>query len=602
MMLGVWYLASLAIGVGLGALAAIVFRLVVPAGTTGKYWNDVGGAVRGLLHGAEEQFWKSYFGLIRRSLGYVGRQLVALAAATLPLILAFHFAAPVMSASWDAGGRLEVHPEAAGRVIDGGQRSASSGSRTRLLSLSGGREVTLPGKPGSIAVCANTSRPCKALYGIGFTVVPVDPEMLPVSRPIIIRTAHDDWNPFWPYLNDPEFLLFLGMSLPWLLVPLLRRRTDPDSDRPLQISGIDFALSQIATAGAGVVKRIGDLEANWNRPRLRASTIDRPVFIAGLARSGTTILLEKLSRIDGVATHRYRDFPFVMAPIYWSRFVALFGTGQNPKERPHHDSIFITRESPEAFEEPIWQHFFSRLHDPGSSQVLTAADRNAAFDEFFRLHIQKILLLRRGNRYVSKGNYNLTRIPYLASLFPDAFFLVPIRHPLTHVESLTRQHKLFCSYAALDERVGPYLRAVGHYEFGPDRSPIFVDPIGTARTLDFWRSSNDAAGYAQQWSDLYGLVLGLRRSDNGLRQRVRVVRFEDLTADPVRELGDIVEFAGLCARRAADSLAAGIAAPVRLDAIESGSTNCWQIVESVASAYGYTMDPRELRRCDWTIS
>ena len=44
-MLGIWYLAALAIGVGLGALAAIVFRVVVPAGTTGKYWNDV--AMRG---------------------------------------------------------------------------------------------------------------------------------------------------------------------------------------------------------------------------------------------------------------------------------------------------------------------------------------------------------------------------------------------------------------------------------------------------------------------------------------------------------------------------------------------------------------------------
>src|SRR5688572_22529992 len=105
-MLVIWYLAALGIGVGLGALAAMVFRAVVPAGTTGKYWNDVAGAVQGLMHGAEEQFWKSYFGLIRCSLLYVGRQLGALAAATLPLILVFHFAAPVMSAAWDAGGRL----------------------------------------------------------------------------------------------------------------------------------------------------------------------------------------------------------------------------------------------------------------------------------------------------------------------------------------------------------------------------------------------------------------------------------------------------------------------------------------------------------------
>jgi len=594
----IWYLAALTIGVGLGALAANVFRVVVPAGTTGRFWNDVARAVQGLMHGAEEQFWKSYFGLIRRSIVYIGRQLIALAAATLPLILAFHIAGPAVSAIWDADGRLEVHPASAGTVVADKQPDTSGGP-SRLLSLSGGRTVALPSKPGSVAVCAATDWRCKALYAIGFTVVSVEPATMPHS-PVIVRTAHDDWNPLWPYLNDPEFLLFLGMSISWLLVPFFGGKSKPGSDGALQISGIDFALSQVATAGAGVVKWIGDLEGNWNARRLRATTIDRPVFIAGLARSGTTILLEKLSRIDGVATHRYRDFPFVMAPIYWGRFVALFGKGEAPKERPHQDSILITRESPEAFEEPIWQHFFPRLHDPVSMQILTVADRNAAFDDFFRLHVRKILLLRKGDRYVSKGNYNLTRIPYLASLFPDALFLVPIRHPLTHVRSLTRQHRLFCSYATLDERVGPYLRAVGHYEFGPARAPICVDRLGTERTVECWKAGNDSAGYAQQWADLYGFVLELLRFDSDLRKRVRVIRFEDLTADPTRELGGIVEFTGLCSGQAATSLAADIAAPADRDSLDIDSTRCWQLVESVATVYGYTMQSTELRPCDLT--
>ena len=287
---------------------------------------------------------------------------------------------PAVSAIWDADGRLEVHPASAGTVVADTTRHIRRPSR--LLSLSGGRTVALPRKPGSVAVCAATDWRCKALYAIGFTVVSVEPATMPLSRPVIVRTAHDDWNPFWPYLNDPEFLLFLGMSMAWLLVPFFGGKSKPGSDGALQISGIDFALSQAATAGAGVVKRIGRPGGNWNARRLRATTIDRPVFIAGLARSGTTILLEKLSRIDGVATHRYRDFPFVMAPIYWGRFVALFGKGQGPKERPHQDSIFITRESPEAFEEPIWQHFFPRLHDPASMHILTAADRNRGVRRF----------------------------------------------------------------------------------------------------------------------------------------------------------------------------------------------------------------------------
>ena len=87
--------------------------------------------------------------------------------------------------------------------------------------------------------------------------------------------------------------------------------------------------------------------------------IDWPIFVAGLARSGTTILLELLSSIPSVAAHQYRDFPFVMTPALWQRFTSIFSSGKNiALERPHRDGIFITRESPEAFEEPIWQYFF----------------------------------------------------------------------------------------------------------------------------------------------------------------------------------------------------------------------------------------------------
>jgi hypothetical protein len=41
----------------------------------------------------------------------------------------------------------------------------------------------------------------------------------------------------------------------------------------------------------------------------------------------------------------------------------------------------------------------------------------------------KVVLLRGGARYVSKGNYNAARIAYLARLFADAKFVVPIREP-----------------------------------------------------------------------------------------------------------------------------------------------------------------------------
>ena len=58
--------------------------------------------------------------------------------------------------------------------------------------------------------------------------------------------------------------------------------------------------------------------------RLDAIPIDRPIFVTGLARSGTTILLTVLSRSAGVATHRYRDFPFLDIPLLWNWFQDRF--------------------------------------------------------------------------------------------------------------------------------------------------------------------------------------------------------------------------------------------------------------------------------------
>src|SRR5690606_8102595 len=122
--------------------------------------------------------------------------------------------------------------------------------------------------------------------------------------------------------------------------------------------------------------------------------------------------------------------------------------------------------------------------DPGASHVLTPEHANPEFDAFFAEHVRKILLVRGKPRYVSKGNYNVARLAYLARLFPDARFVIPVRHPVTHVESLVRQHALFSGYSRDDARVPEYLRAAGHYEFGPQRVPINVDAATTRCVLD----------------------------------------------------------------------------------------------------------------------
>ena len=83
---------------------------------------------------------------------------------------------------------------------------------------------------------------------------------------------------------------------------------------------------------------------------------DNNVFVSGLARSGTTILLNAIYGSNEFASLSYQDMPFVLAPNLWSK---LFFKKQenNLIERAHGDGIRVSAESPEAFEEVFWMTF-----------------------------------------------------------------------------------------------------------------------------------------------------------------------------------------------------------------------------------------------------
>src|SRR3546814_12623476 len=66
-------------------------------------------------------------------------------------------------------------------------------------------------------------------------------------------------------------------------------------------------------------RRIGDLETRQFGRALDGIAICAPLFVCGLARSGSTILLESLAAHPDTVTHRYRDYPGVLAPIFWDR-------------------------------------------------------------------------------------------------------------------------------------------------------------------------------------------------------------------------------------------------------------------------------------------
>lgn len=305
-------------------------------------------------------------------------------------------------------------------------------------------------------------------------------------------------------------------------------------------AGEDFAvdasshlLGMVAERFDGTLKALGRLETRLLEDQL--GPVEKPVYVTGLARSGSTMLLEILGWQPGVVTHRYRDFPMLHVPVLWNRFLSYAGGKEDtPRERAHRDGIVITRESPEAFEEVLWMSFFRDLHDETRSSVLDADTRHPEFENHYRDHIRKLLLLRGGQRYVSKGNYNVTRLGYLLRMFPDARFVVPVRNPYWHVASLMKQHKLFIAGQTRHPRARAHLARAGHFEFGLDRRAIHTgDGAAVQRVLECWREGRDVEGWARYWSLIYDFVLRLLATDRALAEATLIVSYEHLCSAPV---------------------------------------------------------------------
>jgi hypothetical protein len=307
------------------------------------------------------------------------------------------------------------------------------------------------------------------------------------------------------------------------------------------VSGSMAFFSQLICENPGVWRALGKLESSILADTLEKISITKPVYVAGLARSGSTILLELLNEIPGVVSHRYKDFPPVFTPYAWNTLLRYMATDTaKPTERAHKDGIMVTLDSPEAMEEPLWMSFFPHAHDPGQSNVINPGDADDGFAEFYTAHIKKLLAVHQGDRYLAKANYQITRLEYLLQLFPDARFVLPVREPAAHIASLMKQHDLFTRGQAANERARKHLRRVGHYEFGLDRAPINTgNNAATAEVIALWQNGEEVLGWARYWNQIYTYIANRLENNPQLAKASQLVIFEQLCTKPALILGDL---------------------------------------------------------------
>lgn len=304
---------------------------------------------------------------------------------------------------------------------------------------------------------------------------------------------------------SPVFLITSGALA--ILAFFVPRRKRPEKT---DYSALDRCLHRVAFKTYAAQVSLADLEDRLFARQLATCKADRPVFISSLPRAGTTLLLECCAKVQEFASHCYRDMPFVLLPCLWNRFSAMFQRTGKLRERAHGDGMLIDFDSPEALEEVLWKEFWKQHYR--SDRIIPWQDEdNDEFTEFFRSHMRKIILLRRGHgqdahgaRYVSKNNLNIARIRILRQLFPDSVIVVPFREPLHHAASLLEQHRNFLRIHKEDPFASEYMRAIGHFDFGQNLCPIDFDNWLDKRTS---KEAKELVFWLEYWVASYRYLL-----------------------------------------------------------------------------------------------
>ncbi|WP_219895139.1 sulfotransferase [Aquisediminimonas profunda] len=240
------------------------------------------------------------------------------------------------------------------------------------------------------------------------------------------------------------------------------------------------------------------------------------VFVCGLARSGTTILMREIYATAQFGSLTYADMPFVLAPNLWAKLSNNHGKQSQKSERAHGDGIDVDNQSPEALDEVYWRIFDGPTY-VGTDALMPhtpSKELIAGYEDLIRLVLRKT----GKTRYLSKNNNNILRIGSLSAAMPEAHFLIPVRHPLDQAQSLWKQHRRFLDAPRFTQS---YMTWLGHHEFGATHRPFRFSSIitGDPNGIDYW---------LRNWISAYA---ALARVEEDAKNMV-FVPFEDLNSKP----------------------------------------------------------------------
>ncbi|MFS4448783.1 sulfotransferase family protein [Maribacter sp. 2307UL18-2] len=259
------------------------------------------------------------------------------------------------------------------------------------------------------------------------------------------------------------------------------------------------------------------------------------IFISGLARSGTTALMNKIFFSGEYASLQYSNMPMLLSPNLWKKKLKL-----EKHERAHNDGIIIDGNSPEEFDEYFWKAFLKDSYIDGHLHPHEVDEE--VLNKYIG-YIQLLCLSKQKDKYISKNNNNILRLPALLSLANSKVFIL-YRKPLEHAASLMKLHKRFSEDQKNDKFALDYFNWLGHHEFGLGHKPFKFNDNAVkklsqydTRHFDYW---------LQIWINYYSYLLSSKNLS------VTLIAFEDLIGDPQRVYDYVGQITQLKANLIAD--------------------------------------------------
>lgn len=263
--------------------------------------------------------------------------------------------------------------------------------------------------------------------------------------------------------------------------------------------------------------------------RLSKTEITPPnsfVVVTGLARAGTTALMNLIYDPEKFHALSYANMPFLLAPNLWRKIYQA--KSSKGKERAHGDAIFINENSIEALEEYFFKVFLDDTYIKKESLV-THEVTGELFKKYLRY--QELFKSKRTDKttYLAKNNNFILRYESMRSLDKDFQVILIFRNPICHARSLLAKHKLFTLKQTEDKFVLEYMNWLGHYEFG--RHHKYFDLGSKSESPNYEKSSLNY--WLVIWLNYHTYILRFVNDEN-----LFLVHYDDLSNRPneLREL------------------------------------------------------------------